>query len=74
MAIPIVFDHNELKEKLGWVPDESLVSGSQAGGADISYSTTNGLCYMGPCTGGRRTVCYSTPTGCNNCGTTSYGC
>jgi hypothetical protein len=32
------------------------------------------LCYNGPCSNGKRTICYNSGNGCNECFETSEGC
>lgn len=32
------------------------------------------LCYQGPCVNGKRTICYRTDFGCDDCRSTEDGC
>jgi len=54
--------------------DQEIATAKAAGGIQFDSPQENYICYMGPCSGGYRTICYHTDSGCNNCYTTSEGC
>lgn len=46
---------------------EEEVSNKAKDGIVFDNPQVNYVCYVGPCQGPKRLVCYSTPSGCNEC-------
>ncbi len=72
-GIPLNYDD---AVKAGVEFDANLVCNlEEPGGVRFDAKSPGDLCYMGPCSGGYRTVCYKDANNaCSNCGRTSYGC
>ena len=74
MGIPLTLQDAE-KAGLTKVPATDVASAKAVTGA-ITFDSPeiNYVCYVGPCSGGRRTICYRTNSGCDACYYTSEGC
>lgn len=74
MGIPLTLQEAE-KAGLKKVAAADLANAKSSSGAiTFDSPTVNYICYVGPCSGGVRTICYHTDFGCNACYYTSEGC
>jgi hypothetical protein len=74
MAIPLT---SQEAEQAGLKKASAAeVTQLKTSGAAVRFDSAvpNSICYMGPCSGGSRTICYKSDTGCDNCYTSSEGC